>query len=274
MRSVALVALTVVGLFASAASAGMWDPAYVWTNGYTQQYPGVQKFMNDWGLGVEGGSNWNVDPPTNQTQQWVADRNGIAHNAEADIMLSSGKIKWRTDNGVPAGGHARDYTGKLGVALGLMVSGNPSSGYPGVYMRGSTAGVGVGYTLTPTTYFGVSTNWKSTRSATVVDGITGNWTQPVDSWHYLKVVYNADAGKTWDAWLDSPDNHMWGHSTGDSGNYLQFGYLGTVNNQTTTYDYVAFGFGDANIGPSIPEPATLALLGAGGLSLMMRRRRV
>lgn len=269
------IALMVIG---SVACAGTWDPAYVWLSGQTQQFPGQRTLLNYWGLGLEGGSNWGVQPPTNQDQQWIADRygnNGPTAGAEQDIMLSSGKIKWRTDTGVPAGGHTRDYTGALGITLGLKVGGSPSSGYPAVYLRGSGGGIQIGYSAAEVSILGVASNWKANKSTTVIDGITGDWVTPLDTWARILVVFNNDANKTFDVWLNNSSNHMWGHATGDAGNYVQFGYLGGASNQWAAYDEVAFGFGSAYIGGFVPEPGSMLALGAGLIGLLgaVRRRR-
>lgn len=281
-----------ISLIAAPAFAGTWDPAYTWSSdlyGGSEFLNNYTAFISDpvWGLGWEYSTSAGTtlaDLQSMQYLEWITDRKGNSGKAQHDVMLNSAKSKWRTDSGIPSGGPGLDYSQSLGLALGLQIGGS-GSGYPAAYVRNSTGGAEISYTAAPTNYLGVDTNFKPGRSATVVDGITGNWLCNQGDWVTLKLVMNADAGKTWEAWLvhgtddASTAAYMWGHSTGDAGNYIQFGFLGTGSGWDIAYDYVAFGSGSENIGEiptiAVPEPGSLLALGAGLLSLMglVRKRR-
>jgi hypothetical protein len=299
-----VLAVLVLGC-AMPAVAGVWDPFYVWDSGktkYETEYEGTgYTRIVDWGDPVA------YDAPYRESSGLYAspkipDRQGrynATYGGELDWTGSTGgKVKWRFDHStnpagrVPPGGHSPDYSVGIpsSVKLGMEVCSGQElisyvgsgtnyptafvpddSGYPRITTGGAGGSMDMRWYNTPQAVAGISSNWKPSNATAL--GAIGNWLMPANSWANIQVIFDNNAAKTWRARLDRDGyatGYMWGTYTGNASTSLQFGITSTKNNYGVAYDYLAFGWGEANI-PDVPEPASLMLLGLGAMSLIRRR---
>ncbi|MEI6195091.1 MAG: PEP-CTERM sorting domain-containing protein [Verrucomicrobiota bacterium] len=111
--------------------------------------------------------------------------------------------------------------------------------------------------------------------------LTGPWSQPGNAANYVIVGWTATEGTTWAGVLSQINSGTWQDSTATGG--LGWSTIGNitagggplgVSLWGTSGSTVNTGFviDHANVAP-VPEPATIALAGLGGLALLALRRK-
>lgn len=233
------------------AATSKWTQSQNTTNGTV-----AQSIIN--GGAAEGNQylDWNYEP--NQS------------NGPYDVIYS--RTDWRTDSNKGV------YSMSMRVRMGNKTLGNSGQITQTLYIwsRGSTAGK-IG------TYLGITAPLRSNnnRAVTYYDGSTlntvggtGTGAWPTDNWMNVTVTID-EINSKWGFNITQADGATsvasasglaW-HQAMGTFNQLEL-YASTVGN----HDGINIGVDDVKIS-SVPEPATLGLLGLGGIMLLARRQK-
>jgi hypothetical protein len=286
MRKLGFVGLFAVALTASQAMGVAVDFGF---QGYAPGSELIDNGWDCWAVGVTNGSTANscaVD--ANNTSRAVVSQLGTGEIVAGATTIANGGGDWAFGNSVLLPGAVAmtdplDPSSSAGLTSGQMeiqVLQGFAADYAGVNIMTTFSGAYHGGNWQGNSEMKYEISGGNVQFKTFTSYTLGTKAELAD--HRVLITYNADFDAMKVTSIDVEDLDGGAASTGWDGSSFNLPVNWNINNTaaggSTGVTHFAFhacceATGGAWIGV-IPEPGTLALLGFGGLSMLMRRRRV